>query len=74
MIWGLIGSETARFSIARSGAGIHVQRTGATGPWRLQLVNVPSVESVKGGALETDPQGVVITADAEVETLEVVIR
>ncbi len=70
----LDGSEAARFSVSRSGSRINVQRTGATGPWRLQLVNSTSVESVKGGALEPDRRGVFVAAGADSETLEVVIR
>jgi alpha-D-xyloside xylohydrolase len=70
----LDGNEAARFTITRTGSAVTAERSGTTGPWRLQLINVVDVESVQGGAQQSDALGVLVMAEAGVDRLRVVMR
>ncbi len=70
----LDGTQAARFTLSRSGNIVMAERSGATGPWRVQLMNVAVVESVQGGSDERNVLGVILRVAAEVDRVRAVIR
>lgn len=67
------GDEAARFTVTRVGRTISVDRVGATGEWRVLLVNIPAIVGVEGGRAELDSAGVILTAPAAGARLRIML-
>ena len=63
------GGEAAHFTVTRSGRTITARRTGVSGAWRVQLMNITRVTTAEGEAAATDPLGVVAAAPADGDVL-----
>jgi alpha-D-xyloside xylohydrolase len=65
------GDVDATFEVRRAGDEIAVERQGASKPWRLLLVGVESVASVKGGTVKSSPEGVMVTPAKDADRLKI---
>ena len=68
------GGHGATVTAQRRGSTIDIHVEGTLRDWRIQLVGVPRIESVKGGKASDAPQGIVITPRSGTDRLEVVLE
>ena len=67
------GATDSAFVVTRSSGSVLAERIRGSKPWRLLLVNAGSVQSVTGGTAESTPAGVLVTAAADSNRIEMVL-
>jgi len=67
------GGRGLAITVSREGRVITATLAGAATGWRLQLVNIAAVRSVKGGAASAAPLGVMVTPARGARTLKITL-
>jgi len=63
------GAAETRFEVKREGRTLRAEKKGPARGWKLLLVGVKAVSSVKGGQAEEHPQGMLIAAGGDGDSL-----
>jgi alpha-D-xyloside xylohydrolase len=67
------GEIQTTFEVRREGRTINVERHGKSKAWQLLLVGIPSIASVEGGTVESNPQGVLVTPIPDTDHLQILL-
>jgi alpha-D-xyloside xylohydrolase len=67
------GDSETRFTAARAGRTISIDRRGPSNGWSVLLAGIPSTESIEGGTAETCPQGVRVIPDPHTERVTITL-
>lgn len=69
----LTGAPSATFSVRRDGAAVSAVAEGASGGWRLLLVNRAGAAGVRGGAATPTPEGLLVAPEPGAARVEVLL-
>ena len=65
------GEIQTTFEVSRKGQMINVERKGNSKAWRVLLVRIPTIASVDGGTVESQPEGSLVTCTTDMAALQI---